>query len=342
MSDASGGSGTVPDGPGPVPGVSVFLTVRNEERDLAESVGRILEQDYAGPLEVVLAVGPSNDRTAEIAEKLAAVEPRLTVVDNPAGWTPAGLNAAIRAARHDLLVRVDGHSHVEAGYVSRVVRVLISSGAANVGGIMVPEGRTAFEKAVAVAMSSPLGIGSAPFHTGGRAGPADSVYLGAFRRDALEAVGLYDEEYLRAQDWELNYRLRQAGHTVWFDPALRVGYRPRGSWRQLATQFFRSGRWRNHVMRQYPDTASLRYLAPPAAVCGIVAGIAAGVVGAFTTPWLLWGLVVPGGYVLGVVAGSLREGRDLPLRARLLLPGVLMTMHLSWGAGFLRGPERHS
>lgn len=342
MSDASGVSGTVPETSGPAPGVSVFLTVRNEERDLAEAVERILAQDYAGPFEVVLAVGPSHDRTAEIAGKLAAEEPRLTVVDNPAGWTPAGLNAAIRAARHDLLVRVDGHSHLESGYVTQVVRVLLSSGAANVGGIMVPEGRTAFEKAVAVAMSSPLGIGSAPFHTGGRAGPADSVYLGAFRRDALEAVGLYDEAYLRAQDWELNYRLRQAGHTVWFDPALRVGYRPRGTWRQLATQFFRSGRWRNHVMRQYPDTASVRYLAPPAAVCGIVAGLAAGVVGAFTTPWLLWGLAVPGAYVLGVVAGSLREGRRLPLRARALLPGVLAVMHLSWGAGFLRGPEHHS
>ncbi|MBE1876364.1 glycosyltransferase family 2 protein [Myceligenerans pegani] len=349
MSDASGVSGTVPEPPGTtpaepgkLPGVSVFLTVRNEERDLAEAVGRILEQDYAGPFEVVLAVGPSTDRTAEIAEKLSAEEPRLTVVENPAGWTPAGLNAAIRAARHDLLVRVDGHSHIASDYVSRVVRVLLSSGAANVGGIMVPEGRTAFEKAVAVAMSSPLGIGSAPFHTGGRAGPADSVYLGAFRRDALEAVGLYDEAYLRAQDWELNYRLRQAGHAVWFDPALRVGYRPRGSWRQLATQFFRSGRWRNHVMRQYPDTASLRYLAPPAAVCGIAAGVAAGVVGALTVPWLLWGLVIPGGYVLGVTAGSLREGRELPPRSRALLPGVLAVMHMSWGAGFLRGPERHS
>lgn len=327
------------DAAGALPGVSVFLTVRNEERDLAEAVQRILDQDYAGPFEVVLAVGPSHDNTVEIAEKLAAEEPRLTVVENPAGWTPAGLNAAIRAARYDHLVRVDGHSHLAADYVSRVVAVMTSSGAANVGGIMVPEGRTAFERAVATAMSSPLGIGSAPFHTGGQAGPADSVYLGAFRRDALEAVGLYDEEYLRAQDWELNYRLRQAGHTVWFDPSLRVGYRPRGSWKQLATQFFRSGRWRNHVMRAYPDTASVRYLAPPAAVCGIAAGLVAGAVGAFTTSWLLWGLVVPGGYVLGVVVGSLKEGRGLPARARALLPAVLATMHMSWGAGFLRGPE---
>ncbi|GAB4083726.1 hypothetical protein GCM10028784_03560 [Myceligenerans cantabricum] len=330
-----------PDASGTLPGVSVFLTVRNEERDLAEAVERILDQDYAGPFEVVLAVGPSSDRTAEIAEKLSAQEPRLTVVENPAGWTPAGLNAAIRAARHDLLVRVDGHSHIASDYVSRVAGVLRSSGAANVGGIMVPEGRTSFEKAVATAMSSPLGIGSAPFHTGGEAGPADSVYLGAFRRDALEDVGLYDEEFLRAQDWELNYRLRHAGHTVWFDPTLRVGYRPRGSWKQLATQFFRSGRWRNHVMRQYPDTASVRYLAPPAAVCGIAAGVAAGVVGAFTTPWLLWGLAVPGGYVLGVAAGSLGAGRALPARARVLLPGVLAAMHMSWGTGFLRGPEQH-
>lgn len=342
MPDASGVAEPRPDVAGEWPGVSIFLTVRNEERDLAEAVRRVLDQDYAGPFEVVLAVGPSHDRTAEIAAKLAAEEPRLIVVENPSGWTPAGLNAAIRAASHDLLVRVDGHSHIAADYVSHVVKVLRSSDAANVGGIMVPEGRTSFEKAVAVAMSSSFGIGSAPFHTGGRAGPADSVYLGAFRRDALEAVGSYDEEYLRAQDWELNYRLRQAGYVVWFDPEIRVGYRPRGSWRQLATQFFRSGRWRNHVMRHHPDTASMRYLAPPIALCAIAAGLAAGIVGAFTTPWLLWGLVIPGGYLLGVVTGSLREGRSLSPRARMLLPGVLAVMHMSWGSGFLRGPETHS
>lgn len=321
--------------------MSVFLTVRDEERDLEEAVHRILDQDYSGPLEVVLAVGPSSDRTAEIAAGIAAHDARVQVVENPTGFTPAGLNCAIAAARHDLLVRVDGHSHILADYVSLVVDALERSGAANVGGVMVPEGRTPIEQAVARAMSSSLGIGAVAFHTGGQEGPADSVYLGAFRRAALEDVGGYDEHFLRAQDWELNYRLRQAGHVVWFDPRLTVGYRPRGSWKGLAHQFYRSGRWRRQVMQRYPDTASLRYLAPPAAVAGSVVGLVVGVAGAVAgVPWLLTGLVLPVGYAVLVAGGGLRVGRDLPRAARLRLPAVLATMHFSWGAGFLRGPER--
>ncbi len=320
--------------------MSVFLTVRNEERDLEESIEHILEQDYPGPLEVVVAVGPSSDRTEEIAASIARAEPRVVVVANPTGKTPAGLNRAVAAAQHDLLVRVDGHSVVPHDYVSTAVAALASSGAANVGGLMRPEGRTALEMAIARAMSSPLGIGSVSFHTGGAEGPSDSVYLGSFRRDALESVGGFDEEFLRAQDWELNYRLRRAGHVVWFDPRLSVGYRPRGSWKALAEQFYRSGRWRRHVMQRYPETASARYLAPPVAVGAMVVGAAAGVVGLVAgLPWAIAGFLVPATYAVGVVAGSVAVGSGLPVGARLRLPGVVATMHLCWGGGFLRGPE---
>jgi hypothetical protein len=218
------------------------------------------------------------------------------------------------------------------------VEALDRTGAANVGGIMRAEGVTDFERAVARAMTSPLGIGGARFHLGGQAGPADTVYLGAFRRDVLERLGGYDEHFTRAQDWELNYRIRQAGETVWFTPDLVVTYRPRSSLRALARQFYRSGRWRCEVVRRYPDTANLRYLAAPVVTTAVGVGALVGLVGTLGGPrWLAFGWLAPACYAAGVVMAGLVEGRGLPWRVRAWLPSVLATIHLTWGAGFLIG-----
>ena len=262
----------------------------------------------------------------------------MRVLDNPTGLTPCGLNVAIAAAKHDVLVRVDGHSEIDRDYVRVAVEALLATGAANVGGLMVPVGTTPFEDAVARAMSSRLGIGAAAFHTGGEAGPAPTVYLGVFRRDALERVGGYDEHFVRAQDWELNHRLRASGEVVWFDPRLAVTYRPRGDVRSLARQFFRSGQWRRQVMRHHPESAGVRYLTPPAAVVGIVGGSVAALVGATVGPtWLVAGAAVPASYLVGVLVGSVVVGRGLPPAARVRLPAAIATMHIAWGSGFLRG-----
>jgi succinoglycan biosynthesis protein ExoA len=318
------------------PPVSVIMPILNEERYLADAVTRVLEQDYPGEFELVLALGPSSDRTDEIARQLAAGDARVRLVDNPAGRTPNALNIAIKAARHGIVVRVDGHGLLSDGYIRRAVEVLQTTGAANVGGIMHAEGETDFERAVARAMTSRFGIGSAAFHVGGDEGPADTVYLGTFRRDVLDRLGGYDEHFVRAQDWELNYRIRKVGETIWFTPDLRVTYRPRPNLRALASQFFRSGAWRREVVRRYPDTANLRYLAPPVVVVAIGAGTIAGLAAAAGAPdWLALGWVAPAGYLIGVLAASLVEGRRLPTKARAWLPPVLATMHLSWGVGFL-------
>ncbi len=255
------------------------MPVRNEERHLAESVSQVLSQDYPGGLELVLAVGPSKDKTAEIAERLAAADPRITVVANPSGQIPSALNAAIRAAHHDILVRVDGHAMLPPGYIATAVRTLAETGAVNVGGIMAARGITPFQRAVAWAMTSPAGVGSAKYHTGGGSGPAESVYLGTFRRSALEQAGGYDERYLRAEDWELNHRIRDAGGLIWFQPELRVTYRPRATVAALGSQYFHYGRWRHVVARMHAGTINPRYLAPPVVVGAIAAGTLAGVAG---------------------------------------------------------------
>ncbi|WP_407702195.1 glycosyltransferase family 2 protein [Streptomyces specialis] len=316
------------------PSVSVIMPVLNEERHLRDSVRHILEQDYAGELEVVIALGPSSDRTDAIAAELVAADPRVRTVPNPTGRTPAGLNAAIAASRHPVVVRVDGHGMLSPDYIATAVRLLAETGAANVGGIMHAEGENDWERAVAAAMTSRIGVGNAAFHTGGEAGEAETVYLGVFRREVLEELGGYNEEFIRAQDWELNYRIRRSGRRIWFSPELLVSYRPRPSVRELAKQYRNYGRWRRVVARYHAGSINPRYLAPPAALVAIAAGVVAGAV---LTPW---GLVVPAGYLAGIILGSLPAGKGLPAGARLRVPVALATMHMSWGWGFLTSPRR--
>jgi succinoglycan biosynthesis protein ExoA len=320
------------------PPVSVVMPVLNEERHLEEAVGRVLEQDYPGNLEVVLAIGPSKDRTQEIADKLAEKDHRISIVPNPTGKTPAALNVGIAHAKHDILVRVDGHGALTDGYITRAVEVLEESGADNVGGVMAAEGRTPTEMAVACAYRSRLGLGASTFHQGGKAGPADTVYLGVFRRAALERVGGFDETMHRAQDWELNYRIRKTGGLIWFSPDLSVTYRPRSSLSAVAKQFFHTGQWRREVIRRHPETASKRYLAPPVAVIALAVGTVLGIVGLATgISWLDIGFLAPIGYAVLLLFGSAVEGRYLPWKALAWLPLVCATMHVSWGLGFLIG-----
>ncbi|MDX3314874.1 glycosyltransferase family 2 protein [Streptomyces sp. NPDC054884] len=316
-----------------LPAVSVIMPVLNEERHLRGAVQAILAQEYAGEMEVVIAIGPSTDRTDEIAAQLVAEDPRVHTVPNPTGRTPAALNAAIKASRHPIVVRVDGHGMLSPNYIATAVRLLEETGAQNVGGIMHAEGENDWEHAVAAAMTSKIGVGNAAFHTGGQAGPAETVYLGVFRREALEQQGGYNEEFIRAQDWELNFRIREAGGLIWFSPELKVSYRPRPSVKALAKQYKDYGRWRHVVARYHEGSINLRYLAPPVAVCAIAAGI---VVGAALTPL---GFVIPGGYLVAIGAGSLPAGKGLPAKARLQIPVALATMHMSWGFGFLTSPK---
>jgi succinoglycan biosynthesis protein ExoA len=314
-------------------GVSVIMPVLNEEKYLEAALTRILNQSYDGPIEIVLAVGPSKDQTEVIAADLAARDSRITVVANPSGRTPSALNAAISAAKFEILLRVDGHAELPDGYIANAVQLLHETGADNVGGVMAAVGITTFERAVAVAMRSPLGVGSARFHTGGSAGPTDTVYLGVFRRSALERVGGYDERFTRAQDWEMNLRLRRSGGLIWFSPDLEVIYRPRGSVRALARQYRDYGRWRRVVMRHHDGTANFRYLAPPLTLLACLAGV----IGAALIHPLL--AIVPIGYLSGVLLGSAAIGWTKGLGVLLWLPVVLTTMHMSWGWGFLTSPR---
>ncbi|NUT57735.1 MAG: glycosyltransferase family 2 protein, partial [Agromyces sp.] len=305
-------------------------------------VESILEQDYAGPVEVLIALGPSIDGTGELVADLAARDARVRVLENEVGSTPSGLNIGIRAARYPVVVRVDSHSMLPVDYARVAVGVLQRTGADNVGGIMDARGETPFEQAVALAYTTKVGLGGSAFHVGGAEGPAETVYLGVFRRTALERVGLFDETIKRGQDWELNRRLRETGGTVWFTPELAVTYRPRSSVERLARQMFSTGLWRGELARRFPSANGIRYFIPPAMVVGVTLGLVLGLIGLVqaamgATPWLLLGFLVPAAYLLFVVVATIAYARGRGAAVAWWFLVVLPCIHVSWGVGFVLG-----
>jgi glycosyltransferase involved in cell wall biosynthesis len=313
------------------PGVSVVLPILNEERYLAHAIEGILNQKYPGDMEIILALGPSRDRTNQIAHELSTTDSRIVLVESPTGRTAVGLNLAIGKARYEIICRIDGHAQISQTYIRDAVEIMQETDAVNVGGIMAAVGQSPFEGAVATAMRSPLGVGGARFHVGGQAGPADTVYLGVFKKSALIAVGLYDERFTRAQDWELNYRLRQSGGTIWFDPRLVVTYRPRPSIKALAKQYFEYGRWRHAVVRTHKGTANYRYLAPPIATTIILISL---ITGFLFTPFFFIPALT---YAAAILVGSIVIGKSL--FEKIALSSVLATMHISWGIGYITSPR---
>jgi glycosyltransferase involved in cell wall biosynthesis len=311
--------------------ISVILPVLNEEKYLEGAVNSILAQRYEGTIEVIVAIGPSHDKTLEVAQQLQKKDSRVIIVENPTGRTAAGLNIAIASSRYSIIVRVDGHAQIPDNYCQLISETLESTGAVNVGGVMAAQGESLFERSVARAMRSPLGVGASRFHTGGGAGEVDTVYLGAFRKEALLAVGGFDERFTRAQDWELNFRLRQAGGIVYFDPRLVVTYRPRSTVKALAKQYFEYGRWRRVVSRRHQGTINYRYLAPPFTVLATTLSL---ILGWLISPILLTPALV---YAVFILIASVVIGKSMG--EILCLPTILLTMHVSWGFGFLTSPN---
>ena len=314
------------------PSVTVILPILNEEADLENCISAILQQDYAGEIEIILALGPSKDKTNQIAQNLAAADKRIKLVNNPTGQTAKGLNLAIAESSFEIICRIDGHSEISNSYLKTAISIMQEKGAVNVGGLMHADSQSGLQRTIAQAMRSKLGVGASKFHTGGKAGPSDTVYLGTFKKSAILAAGGFDERYIRAQDWELNHRMRAQGGLIWFDPRLVVTYRPRKSLSKLAKQYFQYGRWRRVISRQHPKTTNFRYLAPPVALVINLLSVVFGVLVAkvFYLPVLIYmTLLIIGGLIIG------RKTSD-----KLLMPIVFATMHLSWGAGFLTSPKK--
>lgn len=295
---------------------------------MVAAIESALAQDYPGQLEVVVADGASVDGTRAAVKNLIDSHRPVSLIVNQAGTTPAGLNAAIRAAQGEVIVRCDAHSLLPPTYVRRAIETLLATGADNVGGIQQAVGHGPVQRAIANAMSIPLGVGNARFHYEGSPGPADTVYLGVFRRQIFEECGPFDEGLLRNQDYEMNYRIRKSGGLVYFDPRLRVEYRPRSSLRDLGQQYWQYGKWKRRVLQKHPRSVRSRQLAPPLAVFGLAASFAAGF---FNPIWLLIPLAY-GATLLATAVWLAFRRRDPAL---VLVAPALTVMHLAWGLGFL-------
>ena len=298
--------------------ISFVMPVRDEEAYLQTAVESVFSQSVPGEMELVLAIAPSKDRTMEIAKELAVRFPGLQIVENPKGITPAALNLAIAKSKYEVVLRVDAHSELSAGYAKLALEVLNQTGAGNVGGMMVAKGKTDLQSAIAFAYNNRVGLGGGAFHVGGKAGPVETVYLGVFRKSVLDEVGGFSDTWVRGQDWELNQRIIKAGHQVWFDPRLQVGYYPRATLSELAKQFFKTGVWRGALTRENPADSAIRYWVPPMLVVASLFG--------FTLASYLFAIAL---YSIFFT--------DLPLSQKLRLVVVLPTMHFSWGVGFWWG-----
>ena len=326
----------------PLVGVSYVMPIFNEYNYVEAAVSSVLAQEYDGPVEIILALAPSSDGTDEVVARLATADDRIRVVLNPKRHIPVGVNLGIAEARYPVVIRIDAHTELPEGYTARGVAELERSGAANLGGIMSAVGKSGFQSAVAKAYNSALGLGGASYHEhAAEPGPAESAYLGIMRRDAIRSIGGFDESVLRGEDWEMNFRLREAGHVVWLDPRLKVRYWPRDNWRNLAKQFYSTGVWRAEIIRRHKGRNPLRFFAPPLLVVNLAVAV---LVALLQGVGLVWGPLSvalyagPAAYVLVLLFAAATTSGSLLDRLRFVV--VLATMHLCWGAGFLRGALR--
>ena len=311
--------------------VSVVVPARDCAGLMPECLKAIGSQTYGGPIDVTVAVAPSGDGTEQVLAGSRIGLP-LQVVENPAGTTAAGLNIAVAASTGPIVARVDAQSRVPPDYIERAVSTLARTGAANVGGVQRPVGERGLPGAIAAAMASPFGGGPAAFRRGQRSGPADTVYLGVFDRDALVSVGGFDETLERNQDYELNWRLREQGHAVWLDPSLVVDYVPRAGYAGLARQYWSYGAWKRTMLIRHPRSLRARQIAAPALTAGLVVSalqLAAGRWRGAALPVLYAGACA---IAASRLRDTLRGRRD---RARAV--AAFAMMHIAWGAGFLVG-----
>ena len=313
--------------------VSIVIPVLNEEKCLAGCLRSVLDQHYpADKLDVMVVDGMSTDRSREIVAQFAATHPHIRLMDNPRGIVPTALNIGIRNARGEVLLRVDGHCFLAPDYVRQCLNYLHRTGADNVGGPAWAVGEGYVGKAIALALGSPFGHGGSAFRYSQEEREVDSVFLGAFRRELFDRIGLYDEGLLCAEDYELNHRIRAMGGKVLLTPKIRVQYITRDSLIGFWRQYFRYGFWRMRVVRRHPRALRLRHLGTAAFVAAL---IASGIAGLFSSSFALLFWAVVSSYVAASLLFSLLLARQRGWRYFPILPVVFACLHLSWGVGFL-------
>jgi succinoglycan biosynthesis protein ExoA len=321
-----------------LPFVSIILPLRNEVKSIAGCLQQVFQQDYpAQRMEVLVADGLSTDGTADVLRVLQKDHSNLVVLENPGQIVPTGLNLAIRKAKGDIIIRVDGHTRIAPDYVQQCVALLGSCGADNVGGRMNAAGQGAFGMAVAAATSSPFGVGGARFHYSDEEEWVDTVYMGAWPRQVFTRIGLFDEELVRDQDDEFNYRLRENGGRILLSPKIKSWYTVRSTPKALWNQYFQYGYWKVRVLQKHPRQMSLRQFVPTVFVMALLGSLTL----ALFTPlgrWLF--MLTAGSYLLANLTASFITANRMVKTSRkgwFYLPVTYAILHLGYGLGFLVG-----
>ncbi len=322
-----------------LPRVSIILPIRNEARYITRSLSAVMGQDYlADHMEVIVVDGMSTDGTREIINSFQARYPNVQVIDNPSKIVPTGLNAAIERASGEVFIRVDGHCEINRDYVRRCVEHLQNDGVDGVGGPIETVGETSLARIIAVAMSSPFGVGNSAFRTvKNRTMLADTIAFPAYTRSIMEQVGHFDEELVRNQDDDYNYRLRKIGAKILLAADVRSRYYSRSSIHSLWRQYFQYGYWKVRVMQKATRQMRLRQFVPALFVATLVLSL-------LITPLSLmagWVFALTlGSYALANIGASVLTARKQDWRLLLALPLCFATLHLAFGFGFLAGLVR--
>jgi succinoglycan biosynthesis protein ExoA len=316
------------------PFVSVVIPIRNEARFIGRCLEAVVDQDYpAGRMEIIVADGLSTDETREIVDSFSTRHPGLRVITNAGKIVTTGLNAAIAAASGDIIVRVDGHCEIAKDYVSQCVRHL-QTGVDAVGGPLDTIGETVVAQAIAVGMSSTFGVGNSAFRTSkGQTRLVDTVAFPAYPRAVLDRLGPFDEELVRNQDDEYNYRLRKHGGRILLAADVRANYFSRSSLRSLWRQYSQYGFWKVRVLQKHPRQMSARQFVPALFVTGLLGCTLGSILR--LVPWSVVAAVA-GSYLLVNLAASVHAARA-NRRIAMVLPLVFAILHFSYGFGFLRG-----
>lgn len=322
------------------PSVSVIIPCRNEEKTIHLVLDAIYAQTYPRELQqVVIADGFSEDRTREQIESFKTSHPDLDVmvVNNPKRIIPAGLNAAILASSGDLIVRMDAHSIPNPDYVALCVDALERNVAQNVGGVwdIQPGSNSWIARSIAAAAGNPLAVGDARYRFTDKAAYVDTVPYGSYKRELFNQIGLFDETLLANEDYELNTRIIQSGGKIWLDPKIRCVYFARSNLRALSKQYFGYGYWKFQMLKRYPETLRWRQALPPAFNLGLLLLLLAGI---FWKPALILFAIALGLYLLVLLGvGIHMASKKSDILMIIGIPLAIITMHFSWGAGFIAG-----
>jgi succinoglycan biosynthesis protein ExoA len=324
--------------------ISVVVPCRNEIRFIRAFLDSVTHQDFTGlDAEVLIADGMSDDGTRQILAQYEREFPILRVLDNPGRIASTGLNAAIREARGEVIVRMDAHSNYAPDYVRNCLQTLKETGADNVGGPAITHAEGFLAQGIALAYHTRFACGGAKFHNIRFEGIVDTVTYGCWRKSTLERLGMFDEKLHRCQDNELNQRLIAAGGKIWQSPKIVSWYRPRSSLLSLFHQYFQYGFWKVAVIRKHGKPASWRHLVP--GTCLLIAvGLLLGTIGAsiggsawWRSAFLITGAACAGLYLAASAAAALFVARRDGWHFLPVLPIVFATYHMSYGLGFLLG-----